>query len=271
MANEGAPQPAGVSGQRPARSYGYFEATRSKDALWLIEHYPKAYLLAAVVAHRARWSNDGFNPHGLLFGEAFLGDHDRYGRMTEGDYRGAKRVLAKMHFATFRRTNRGTVARLVDSRLFKINPPKANGQGNGQQTGDVTTNVKSIEPESDKPLHNVNLVNQSPETPLTKLTVTAASMKRIARDIAGDKRGWFWDNCKVMPADISAASLETVLQPYADRLTVKAIHEAWQEAVTRAHGATVDRLKNAVKSPSGYCVTCFKEQLENAVKRTSAT
>ena len=111
----------------------------------------------------------------------------------------------------------------------------------------------------------VNLVNTTSAQPvLTNLTASTASMKRIARDIASDKQGWSWDNCKVKPADISAASLKTVLESYPDRLTEKVIHDCWREAVTLAHQATVDQLAN--KNPAGYAVACFKEQLSNASK-----
>jgi CRISPR/Cas system-associated exonuclease Cas4 (RecB family) len=114
----------------------------------------------------------------------------------------------------------------------------------------------------------VNLVNTTVAQPnLTNLTANMASMKRIARDIASDQQGWSWDNCKVKPADISAASLKTVLESYPDRLTEKAIHDAWREAVTRTHKAIVDGLPE--KSPAGYAVACFKEQLESARERAS--
>jgi len=113
--------------------------------------------------------------------------------------------------------------------------------------------------------HHVNLVKNAD---LTNLTASMASMERIAREIVSDKQGWFWDNCTVKPADISAASLKTVLECYPDRLTEKAIHEAWQEAVTRTHKATVDALAN---NSAAYCIGCFKEQLESVREWASAT
>jgi hypothetical protein len=107
--------------------------------------------------------------------------------------------------------------------------------------------------------HNVNLVKHAPEKPLTKLTASAASMERIAREIASDKHGWSWDNCKVKPGVIVPASIKKVLQSYAGRLDEKRIHDCWREAVTRTHQAAVDGL---AKQPAAYCVTCFKEQLQ---------
>ena len=137
-------------GQWPdvAKAPGYFEATRSEDALELLKANPLALALAYLITYRARWRNAGFNPHGLQFGEAFLGDFENYG-MSERNYRTAKAQLDEWGFATFRVTNRGTVAKLSDTRLFKINPRKGDGQngghgdghGGGQLTDGVTTNL----------------------------------------------------------------------------------------------------------------------------------
>lgn len=110
------------------------------------------------------------------------------------------------------------------------------------------------------PLHHVNLVNNVPEKALTKLTITAASLKRVAREVANNKYGWAYDNCKVKPGKIVPASLVTVLKPYVGKLDEKSVHEAWHEAVKRTHAAAVDSLAN---DPPGYCVACFKEQLQN--------
>jgi hypothetical protein len=140
---------------RPPRSESWFQATRSEDALALIRHYSPAYTLAAMIAHRARWRTDGFNPRGLQFGEAYLGDFESYG-MTEREYRTAKKILADGHFATFKTTNKGTIAKLIDTRLFRINPPIVDGQNAGQTpdtaTNAATTNLKlrAVERESHK-------------------------------------------------------------------------------------------------------------------------
>jgi hypothetical protein len=119
---------ARAPGHRPdvTKSPGYFEATRSDDALELIHANPLAFTLAYIIAARANW-RDGFNRHNLKFGEAFLGDYKTCG-MSERNYRTAKAQLAAWNFATFTPTNKGTIARLTDTRLFKINPPKGDGQ-----------------------------------------------------------------------------------------------------------------------------------------------
>lgn len=100
----------------PNQSRGWFKAMRGNDALELIRKNPKAYALAAVIAHRARW-REGFNADGLEQGEALLGDHDEYG-MTRQEYRTALAHLRKGSFATARATSEGTIARLTDTRLF---------------------------------------------------------------------------------------------------------------------------------------------------------
>jgi hypothetical protein len=131
------------------KSRGYFEATRGDDGPALLKANLYAFALAYTIAARACWRPTGFNPHGLRFGEAFLGDFENYG-MTESNYRSAKAYLAKWGFATFKTTSRGTIARLLDTRLFKVNPPKDDGQNSGQGnrqvtdtvTDRVTTNVK---------------------------------------------------------------------------------------------------------------------------------
>ena len=111
----------------------------------------------------------------------------------------------------------------------------------------------------------VKLVNTTETNAgLTNLTPDKASkvaMQRISRDIAGNRNGWGYDNCRVQPSDISSASLKSVLHAYAGKVSEKLIHECWHEAVARTHRAAVD---NLAIQPSAYAVQCFKEQLQNA-------
>lgn len=119
----------------------------------------------------------------------------------------------------------------------------------------------------EKTTSNVNIVNPSgAEADLTKLTADKASkvaMQRIAKDIASNRHGWSYDNCKVQADQINAASIKKILEPFAGQLSEKSIHECWQESVTRAHKATVDEL---AKNPVGYCIGCFKDELSKAIK-----
>jgi hypothetical protein len=99
-------------------SYGWFRAMRHPDALKLMEEAPLAYVLAAFICHRAQY-REGFNRFNLGPGEALLGDHRASG-MSEKQYRTAKAQLTKWGFAAFKGTNKGTIGRLIDTRLFSI-------------------------------------------------------------------------------------------------------------------------------------------------------
>lgn len=94
----------------------WFKSIRSPDALELVKVSPQAFSLAYVIAYRARYT-EGFNADGLEPGEAMLGDHKNYG-MSARQYRTAKQQLAKWRFATFKTTNKGTLGKLADTRLF---------------------------------------------------------------------------------------------------------------------------------------------------------
>ena len=105
---------------------------RGNDMLELIRKNPNAYVLAAVIANRARWRKE-FNADGLEQGEALLGDYDKYG-MTRQEYRTALAQLRKGNFTTTRATNAGTIARLTDTRLFDPLNLTGNQQDNQQPT-----------------------------------------------------------------------------------------------------------------------------------------
>jgi hypothetical protein len=124
---------------------GWFKAVRSREVIELIRANPNAFILTYVIAHRARF-HDGFNADGLERGEAMLGDFESYG-MTERQYRTAKEQLTKWHFATFKTTNKGTLGKLMDTRLFDPLNIQADGQNDTRPTdkrraadGQPTTN-----------------------------------------------------------------------------------------------------------------------------------
>jgi hypothetical protein len=110
----------------------WFKAFRSEDALELIRSNKNALVLAFVIAIRARWKKDGFHRFNLQPGEALLGDYESYG-MTEREYRTAKENLSEWQFATFRTTNRGTIGKLTDTRLFSV-LQNSNDEQNAKQT-----------------------------------------------------------------------------------------------------------------------------------------
>jgi len=119
---------------------GWLKAMRTEDAMELIAANPLAYTLAAVIAFRARW-RDGFNRHGLGPGEAMLGDFKKCG-MSIRQYRTAKENLQKWGFATFRTTNKGTIGKLIDTRLFSVYADNADNQNAMQPTSSRQASVK---------------------------------------------------------------------------------------------------------------------------------
>jgi hypothetical protein len=85
----------------------------------LATNAPNAFLLLFQIAWRAKRTN-GFNAHGLKVGQAMVGDYKSIG-LTEQKYRTAKGLLEKGGFATFKGTNKGTIASIINSRVFDIN------------------------------------------------------------------------------------------------------------------------------------------------------
>ena len=150
--------------------HGWFKASRHPDGMELLKSNPCAFSLSYVIARRARWRK-GFNPHSLELGESWLGDYKNYG-MTEQQYRTGKTYLQKYGFATFRTTNRGTVGKLLDSRLFSIIDGCDNEQNNRPTTSNGTIqsttnqepraeNLRSKEPGKERAHTNVMSLSSS--------------------------------------------------------------------------------------------------------------
>ncbi len=119
---------------------GYYLASRNEDAELLRKHHPRAYQLGGCIAERTRWNEEAFNPYNLKLGEACVGDHLNHGLSLQ-EYRTAKIVLEKGGFATFRPTSRGTIARLLDLRLFAIR----RSEGGNKPVNKRKTNEATIE------------------------------------------------------------------------------------------------------------------------------
>jgi hypothetical protein len=123
---------------------------RSRDAVELILANPRAFILAFIIAYRAEYGG-GFNRNSLKLGESLLGDHDDYG-MSEQQYRTAKDQLAERAYATFEPTNKWTVGRLLDTRLFAIFRLEGNDQNNTRPTVDQrSANGRVTTTESSRP------------------------------------------------------------------------------------------------------------------------
>ena len=134
------------------KTVSWFKAKRTPEALELIRANPNAFVLAFVIAFRARYRR-GFNADGLELGEAMLGDFESYG-MSERQYRTAKQQLSKWRFATFKTTNKGTLGKLMDTRLFDPLNISADGQNDSQPTGKRRTT--DGQPTTNKKVNNVN-------------------------------------------------------------------------------------------------------------------
>jgi hypothetical protein len=111
---------------------GFLKLMRGEDTAELIKDH-KAFTLLALIAYRAR-RNGAFSVDGLSTGEALIGDYKSCG-LTQQAYREAKQRLAGWGFATFKGTSKGTIARLIDSRVFDIN-----AEGNNEPSNKRTTN-----------------------------------------------------------------------------------------------------------------------------------
>lgn len=97
---------------------GWVALHRSEETLALLENYPNAFLLMTQIALRAKWKDCPIT--GLKTGEALIGDWKKAGLRSPKAYQNAKIRLEKCGLATFQGGNKGTRAKLVDSRVFSI-------------------------------------------------------------------------------------------------------------------------------------------------------
>lgn len=116
----------------------FIKFIKSQEFWQLIQRNHNAFVLLSVIAARA--SRDT--------GEAYIGDHRHYS-MTERGYRTAKKCLQSDGLATFKATNKGTVAKILDARIYDINMSASDEQDDSDVTdkrrtsdGQVTTNKK---------------------------------------------------------------------------------------------------------------------------------
>ena len=119
---------------------GFVKLNRSDTALALLAGDPKSFNLLTLIAFRASRET----------GEAFIGDWKAMGATSEAAYRRTKKRLQAAGLATFKPTNRGTIAKLVDTRVFDINIIQGDEQSDEQPddqslkkaTSKATTNKK---------------------------------------------------------------------------------------------------------------------------------
>lgn len=110
----------------PARDSGWIALRRTEETNTLLAKHPNAFLQLCQIGLRAKWKDDPIS--GLREGEAFVGDFWNAGIETEMKYRHAKKILVRCGLATFRGTNKGTVATLVNSSIFSLSEADRNEQ-----------------------------------------------------------------------------------------------------------------------------------------------
>jgi hypothetical protein len=161
--------------QLPRRVEGmsetFIKLKRSADTLELLR-YPKAFSLAALIALRANRRGPDYSAFSLEKGEALIGDYESCG-LTRGEYRWAKFVLERGNFATFRTTNKGTIAKLINSDIFDINIERDDQQNNKLATTkrpsddhQATTNKNIKELNRNKRTANADSDQEKPESGL---------------------------------------------------------------------------------------------------------
>lgn len=139
----------------------------SRDGFELIEKDPDAFILLSLIAKRAKRIKNKFDRDGLEIGQAFIGDYQVIG-LTEQRYRDAKkRIEQNYKLATFKGTNKGTIATLLNTDVYDINCNSDNEQINEQkevletdkkrtENGQTTTN---------KEYKNIRNKNNTPKPP----------------------------------------------------------------------------------------------------------
>lgn len=127
----------------------FIKLNKSAMTLELLEEDPKAFLLLTQIALRAKRTIET-SLSGIEMGEALIGDYEKIG-LTHQEYRTRKDKLEKWKFATFKTTTKGTIAKLVDKRVYDINEEVINKQINNQVTNDQqTTNNQATTNKNDK-------------------------------------------------------------------------------------------------------------------------
>ncbi len=101
---------------------GFIKLMRSDATRELLRDGP-AFQLLTQIALRAKRTND-FNVHGLLIGQALIGDYASCG-LTRRKYRTAMAHLERYGLARFQATHKGTIATLLDITIYDINEEQA--------------------------------------------------------------------------------------------------------------------------------------------------
>lgn len=121
---------------------GFLKFMRSEDAGKLLAD-SAAWHLLSVIAYRADRET----------GEAKIGDWKEMGVTSRQTYRSALKRLEAASLVTTKPTTKGTIARLVDTRVFDINRVESNHQGN-HQANQQDQKKPTIKPTTNKKFKN---------------------------------------------------------------------------------------------------------------------
>jgi hypothetical protein len=139
----------------------------SRDALELVESDPDAFLLLTQISLRARRKKSKYDLDNLEPNQAYIGDYKTIG-LTDKRYRLAKeRVEQKYFLATFKGTNKGTIATLTSSDVYDINIDSEGDQTDEQKTIPKANQGRAEgEPRAtNKECKNVRIKNNTPIPP----------------------------------------------------------------------------------------------------------
>jgi hypothetical protein len=106
---------------------GFVKFMRTPDSYRIISKKSEWSMLGYIALHM-RFEDDRFGD--LQKGECFM-SAESVG-LTQREYRTAKKNLADWNLATFRTTNRNTIAKLVDSSIFDVGNQKTDKQTDKQ-------------------------------------------------------------------------------------------------------------------------------------------
>lgn len=120
---------------------GFVAVPRNGSAIALMKRSRNAFVLLFWIAMSARRTN-AQNSWKLRPGEARIEGCGDLG-MTQGEYRNAKEVLASNKLATFKGTNKATIATLASIDVFDINAEVSNEQCNDQSSKPATNKRRS--------------------------------------------------------------------------------------------------------------------------------
>lgn len=115
---------------------GFVKYRRSKEVNELLKA-PIANALLCQIVLRAKRTKS-FSVDGLEVGEALIGDYKSVGASYQ-QYRTAVGQLERWGLVTIRTTNKGSIAKLIDKRVFDINQEGGNEQNNHQTTNKKRT------------------------------------------------------------------------------------------------------------------------------------